>query len=227
MQDPCMSLAIRRTEPSARLYLSSLVYLPPMADPSRALRLSLALWIALGIALAVRTLHRPESHTVFPVFAAGAAHWWSDQPLYAAYRPMDYFLYSPLSAGVFTPLAAPGPVAGGILWGWLNLGVFFLGLRRLVRDVLPGSWTPRREAAFLVLAGAGALAGLWNGQSNPLVAGLLLLAASALARQRRWTAAVLLAATVALKFTPLPFALLFCALWPRRLGGRFLLALAA
>src|SRR5262249_51795109 len=186
---------------------------------------SLVLWIGLGVPLAVRTLHRPESHTVFPLFAAGAAHWWTDQPLYADYRPMDYFRYPPLFAILFTPLAALGPVAGGILWSWLNLGVYFLGLRRFVRDVLPGTWTPRSEAAFLVLAGAGALAGLWNGQSNPFVVGLLLLGASALVRGRWWSAAILLALTVVLKLTPLPFALLFCALWPRRLVGRFLLAL--
>src|SRR5262249_12480835 len=64
----------------------------------------------------------------------------------------------------------------------------------------------------------------WNSQSNPLIVGLLLLAVSALVRERWGLAAVLLATTVVLKFTPLPLALLFCALWPRRLAGRFLLA---
>src|SRR5207248_11729274 len=48
----------------------------------------------------------------------------------------------------------------------------------------------------------------------------------ALVRERWWSAAILLATTVVLKLMPLPFALLFCALWPRRLAGRFLLAVA-
>jgi hypothetical protein len=189
-------------------------------------RCAVVLWIVLGFALTARTAYRPANHTVFPLFAAGSAHWWADQPLYANYRPLDYFRYPPLFAIVFTPLATLGTVAGGILWGWLNLAVYFLGLHRLVRDVLPGRWTPGREAAFLILAGVGGVAGLWNGQSNPLIVGLLLLAVSALVRERWWSAAVLLAMTVGLKFMPLPFALLFCALWTRRLAGRFLLAVA-
>src|SRR5262245_21200527 len=197
-----------------------------VTESSQALRFALALWVALALALAVRTLHRPESHTVFPVYAAGSARWWSDQPLYADYHPMDYFRYPPLFAILFTPLGALGPIVGGIVWGWLNLAVLLLGLRRLVRDVLPGTWTTQREAAFLSLAGAGSLAALWNGQSNPLIVGLLLMAASAVVRRRWWSVAILLATIVALKFTPLPFALLFCALWPRRLTGRFLVALA-
>ncbi len=43
-------------------------------------------------------------------------------------------------------------------------------------------------------------------------------------RGRWWNAAVLLAAPVCLKLTPLAPALLLCALWPRRLAGRFALA---
>lgn len=222
-----MSLAVRRAEPATPLFTSSLVPPPRAIEPSWPLRLAVAFWIVLGLALTVRTLYRPESHTVFPLFSAGSARWWADQRLYANYRPMDYYRYPPLFAIVITPLAALGPVAGGILWGWLNLAVYFLGLRRLARDVLPGTWTPWRESVFLILAGVGGVAGLWNGQSNPLIVGLLLLAASALVRRRWWGAAVLLATTVVLKCTPLPFALLFCALWPRRLAGPFLLAVVA
>ena len=42
-----------------------------------------------------------------------------------------------------------------------------------------------------------------------------------LARAGVVAAAALLAAPVALKLTPLPLALLLCALWPRKLGWRF------
>jgi hypothetical protein len=57
--------------------------------------------------------------------------------------------------------------------------------------------------------------------------GLLLLGASALVRERWWTAAALLAAPVVLKLTPLPLVLLLVALWPRRLAGRILCLTAA
>src|SRR5436305_13580913 len=76
---------------------------PPAARPQTALRVAIALWVVLGFALAVRTLYRPESHTVFPLFSAGSVRWWTDQPLYADYHPMDYFRYPPLFAIVITP----------------------------------------------------------------------------------------------------------------------------
>ena len=62
----------------------------------------------------------------------------------------------------------------------------------------------RRE--FLALGALGALRGLWNGQSNALAVGLLLLAAACLARRQGWGAACLLAGADWLKLTPLALA---------------------
>src|SRR5436190_18443057 len=92
-------------------------------EPSPAGRLVLALWLAAGAAVTARTLLRPEQHTVFPVLAASAAHWWNDQPLYADYRPLDYFRYPPAFAVAVSPLAALAPRAGGVLRSWLSLAV--------------------------------------------------------------------------------------------------------
>jgi hypothetical protein len=186
----------------------------------------LLLWLALGIAVSVRTVVSPEKHTVFPIFAASAAHWWEDQPLYARYPQLDdYFRYPPVFAVAATPFSLLGPVAGGILWSWVSLAVYGAGLWFFARDVISVAWTPQRTAAFLALGALGAVRGLWNAQSNALVVGLMLLAASALLRRRWWTAALLLAGSVLIKLTPLAPALLLCALWPRRLIGRFALAL--
>jgi glycosyl transferase family 87 len=197
-------------------------------DLSRALRTAVVLWLAIGAAISVRTLVRPASHTVFPIFAGAAERWWTDQPLYSDYKPLDYFRYPPPSALFFSPFAALGLRAGGVLWTWIGLASYASGLWRFRREVLPSWWwTPRREIAFLALATLGALAGLWNGQSNALVAGLVLWAAAALVRGRDWTSAICLAAAVCVKLTPLPLVLLLCALWPRRLAGRFALAVAA
>lgn len=185
----------------------------------------LLLWLALGLAVSVRTVVSPEKHTVFPIFAASAAHWWDDQPLYSRYPQLDdYFRYPPIFAVAATPFSLLGPVAGGILWSWVSLAVYGAGLWWFARDVIPATWTPPRTAAFLALGALGAVRGLWNAQSNALVVGLMLLAASALLRRRWWTAALLLAGPVLVKLTPLAPALLLCALWPRRLIGRFALA---
>jgi hypothetical protein len=205
-----------------------------------ALRLAIGLWLAVGVAVSIRTALRPEQHTIFPILAASSEHYWNNQPLYARYRPLDYFRYPPGFAVAVTPLSCFGLTAGGILWGWLNLGVYGWGLWRPRRDVLP-PLTPTPlptlgergwgegwgEALYLALGLLGALRGLWNGQSNALAVGLLMLAAAAVVRRRWWSAAILLAVPVLVKLTPLVPTLLLCALWPRRLTVRFVLALFA
>ena len=198
-----------------------------MSDERRApgLRLVLALWLGLALAVALRTVVRPESHTIFPLLSAASAHWWHDQPLYVDYRPLDYFRYPPVFAVAFTPLALLGLTLGGIVWTWLGMLVYALGLWRFLRDVAPGKWTPGRRALFFALGAIGGLRGFWNAQSNALAIGLVLLGVSAWVRRRWWPCAWLLAAAVALKFTPLTIALLLCALCPRPLAPRLGLAL--
>jgi hypothetical protein len=193
---------------------------------SPALKLACAVWLTIGMAASARTLVQPASHTVFPVFASGAHHWWNDQPLYANYAPIDYFRYPPPFALVVSPFAALGLRLGGILWAWLGLGIYALGLWRFRRDVLPADWSSTREAVFLIAATLGAIAGLWNGQSNALIVGLLLCGAAAFATGRFLVSAAWLALAVSMKLTPLPIVLLLCAVWPRRLGIRFLVVLA-
>jgi Glycosyltransferase family 87 len=196
-------------------------------NPSRPRhRWLLHVWLAVGIVISVRVAVQPEQHTVFPVFAGGAMHWWQDVPVYDDYRPVDFFRYPPTLAIAFTPFAWLGSIAGGILWAWLSLTVFSLGLHQFHRDLLGSDWSERRTAVFYALALTGAIPGLWNGQNNALLAGLLMLGVSAAVRERWWLAAFLLTGPVALKLSPLPLVLLFCALWPRQLAGRFPLALA-
>src|SRR5262249_43526166 len=158
--------------------------------------------------------------------AASATHWWNDHPLYARYTHLDdYFRYPPVFAIAVTPVSILGLTAGGILWTWLSLAVYAAGLWRFARDVVPTVWTPPCLAAFFILGAFGARRGLWNAQSNALVVGLLLLAVSAMMNRRWWGAAWFLGGSVLFKLTPLAPALLLCALWPRRLIGRFVFVL--
>src|SRR5579875_1198668 len=196
-----------------------------------SLRLALLVWLILGAAVSIRTLVRPSSHTVFPIFAASAEHWWGNCSLYELYPGLDRFRYPPIFAVFITPFSALGLTVGGILWSWLSIAVFLAGLWHYLRDVVPSTWTQQRRATFLILSGPGALRGLWNAQSNALIAGFVLLGAASLARaanrQRKlpggrsvppgslrcrfaahhssgwWLAAVLLAVPVCLKLTPL------------------------
>ncbi len=200
-------------------------------------RLVLIVWLLLAAAVSVRTLVRPASHTVFPIFAASAEHWWGNQSLYQLYPPLDTFRYPPVFALFVTPFAALGLTAGGILWSWLSIAVFVAGLWWYVREVIPSPWMRQRTAVFLILGSLGALRGLWNAQSNALTVGFLLLGTAALARavsgrhraaegRTWWLAASLLALPVCLKLTPLAPVLLFVVLWPRRLAWRLAAVMA-
>lgn len=212
-------------------------------------RLALIVWLILGIAVSVRTGMRPSSHTVFPIFAASAQHWWGNRSLYDLYAGLDRFRYPPVFALFVTPFSALGLTTGGILWSWLSIVVFVAGLWLYVRDVLPSQWTGQRRAVFLMLGALGALRGLWNAQSNALIAGFILLGSAALARAAReaqnarhaegmyqtpdkrgtkdwWLAAAFLAVAVCLKLTPLAPVLLLVVLWPRQLVWRLLVIIA-
>lgn len=191
-----------------------------------ARRALISFWLTLLIAVSVKTLLRPASHTVFPIFAQGSIHWWGDVSLYSDYAPLDYFRYPPLFAILMTPLAFLGNAIGGVLWTWLTTGLFILGLSRLERYVLPGSRTEWQKVLFHVVAGLAALRGIWNAQSNALIIALVLLGAVEVARQRWWWAAFFLSFAVSLKLTPLPFLLLLCGLRPRQLILRSVLFLA-
>ena len=82
------------------------------------------------------------------------------------------------------------------------------------------------EGPFLMLAITGLLVGIWSGQTNAMVTALMILGLAATLRQRWWTAAFLLAATVFIKLWPMAMVLLLITFWPRQLTGRFLLACA-
>jgi hypothetical protein len=138
--------------------------------------------------------------------------------------PTD-FRYGPLFAVALTPLAVLPTWLGGILWNWLNLGLFFWSVCALARRVFPCHWTLSREAAFLFLVLMGSGRTIWSAQSNPLIFAAVAAAAIAILDQRWWLAAVLLAAPVHIKVWPLAAALLLIACWPRQLGWRFTVAL--
>jgi hypothetical protein len=193
-----------------------------------AWRFVLAVWILFAMAAAVRTGLSPERHTVFPILAGSSTHFWSDQPLYGDYRPLDYFRYPPVFAVAITPLASCGLTVGGILWIWLGMAVYAAGLVTLLRNVLPSeTWSAANRVTYLLLALLGAAPGIMNAQSNALAIGMVLLGMSAVMQQRWWPAAWWLGGAVALKLTPLVVVLILSALYPRRLPGRVVVAVLA
>jgi hypothetical protein len=184
----------------------------------------------VAIALSVRTVLRPASHTVFPIYQAAVERWWADEPLYRLSftddDQIDHFRYPPVVVLLFTPLALLGPCLGGIVWSLLSLGVYGVGLVRFARTLVPDVADRQRLAAFLALALLVALRGLWNAQSNALAMGLLLLGTEALARRRWWRCSGCLGGAVGLKLLPIAPALLLVALWWKHLSPRLLAVFA-
>ena len=181
-------------------------------------------WIVLAITLSVKALLVPVDHSVYPCFEAGGRAWWSGESVY----PLScehQFRYGPVCAMALVPLALLPTPDGGLLWIWLNLGVFFVALRTLMKRILPVAWTPEREGLFLSLALLGILRSIWSGQSNLLVFGLVVLGAVAILDRRWWRAGWLLAIPVHIKVWPLAAAMLLIACWPRRLAARLAVCL--
>ena len=121
--------------------------------PSRPLGLHPALRLAIGSLAGVRR----RGQRAHPAAARYAHHLScpgrSSRALLersAALRPLSSARLLPLPAGfaiAFTPLSWLGLTAGGIVWGWLNLGVYGWGLWRSARAMCcpaPGRRRARR-----------------------------------------------------------------------------------
>lgn len=198
---------------------------PPRAVP--AFHAATSLWITLIVATAIKAIAVPRKHTIYPLLVGGPRDWWAGIDLYDVHSSLfDIYRYSPTWAILFTPLGLLPDRLGGALWALLNLGLLAFALVVAAKDFLPGRWDASRLGWLGVLVAFGSIRSAWNAQSNPLVIALMLLGASAIARKRWWSASVLLALPVFMKLSPVVVAMLFVALWPKKLLPRFLAVMA-
>src|SRR5262249_9785489 len=80
-------------------------------------------------------------------------------------------------------------------------------------------------AALFLLIVPLSVGSLNNGQSNPLVIGLLLAGVAAVAGERWWLASACVALACLFKLYPVAVGLLLAVVYPRRFAGRFAVAL--
>ncbi len=186
-------------------------------------RVFVTLWVVIGLALAVKSLVKPGSHSVFPVYYNASWNWWLEETLYLRHPQLDYFRYPPVAALFFFPFALFGPTMGPILWGWFSLGLFAWSCQRLCDAFLvPGRRDEKRFGlmVFGLLAMLGALAGIWNYQSNALIGALLILGMLDV-KERRWNrAACYFTGAILLKPTVLPPLVLLSVIHPWQMGWR-------
>jgi hypothetical protein len=183
---------------------------------------ALAVWVIIFLGLAIRTLANPNRATAFTVYRLAGNHWLSAQHLYGDWRG---FVYSPLGAIFFAPLALLPPGWGNLCWTWLNAGIFLLGVHALLGSGIYPGIKPGYHGIVYVLLIPLVLGNLDTSQANPMVIGFVLLAVAAMPAERWNGAALCVAAATYIKIYPLAVGLLLFLLAPRRLGWRLLLAL--
>ena len=180
---------------------------------------AVAVWIVAMAVILVHVWLKPESNTLYKVFRNGGQRWLASENLYP---DVDEYIYSPVAAAFFAPLTLLPDRVAGIVWRVLSLaayaGAFAVWLRRM-----PEISTDRAALAWILLLPLS-VGDLFNGQANPLMIGLLMLAVLE-CRRERWMVAALCAAVAAyFKVYPLAVGLLLGVLYPRKFPWRLGLA---
>ena len=182
----------------------------------------IGLWVAVLLGICIRIGLISHSHDVFVTYYDAGRKWIASQPLYSYTRG---FVYSPLIAAFFVLFAWLPLSLGAVLWRLLDAAVFisaiFWWLKAEIHDRIPASsyWL-----AFLLILPLS-LGNFNNGQINPLIIGLLMIAMLA-ARYRQWTlSAICVGICAYLKIYPLSVGLLLVLVYPRKLGWRVALTL--
>lgn len=182
----------------------------------------MGLWAVALVVICVHVWLKPNSNTLYKVFRAGGARWLATQNLYPR---VDEYIYSPFAAAFFAPFALLPDRIAGILWRVLSLGAYAGAFAAWVRQARS---TPGERAALAwVLLLPLSLGDIFNGQANPLVIGLLMLAVIE-CRRERWTIAAFCVGVAAyFKVYPLAMGLLLAVVHPRKFPMRLAFALVA
>lgn len=181
------------------------------------------LWAALIIGVLIRSLLKPGSGTVFPIFHTAGGRWLHGENLYSG--GTDY-LYSPLVAALFSPLALPPLWLANIVWRLGVIAAYLAAVRKWLRDGTARIPARNHALVFLILLPLS-VGSINNAQANPLVVALVMFALIA-ARSTRWAVAALCIGVVAyLKIYPLAAGLLLAVIFPRQFSWRLFAALLA
>jgi alpha-1,2-mannosyltransferase len=180
--------------------------------------------VAAILVIVIHVWLKPNSNTLYKVFRAGGARWLASENLYPK---VDEYIYSPFAAAFFAPLALlPDRVAGN-LWRLLSLAAYAGAFAVWLRKAPASAATGERAALAWILLLPLSLGDIFNGQANPLVIGLLMLAVIECRRERWMIAAMCVGVATYFKVYPLAMGLLLAVLHPRRFPWRLALALAA
>jgi hypothetical protein len=193
------------------------------ADSHRVLNIVvIGLWATVLLIILVRIWLFSHSHDVFGTYADAGRKWTEAQPLYTYTRG---FVYSPLVAAFFAPFSWLPISLGSVLWRLLTAAIFVGAIFWWLHAAI-NSQIPKASYVFVFLLILPlSLGNFNNGQVNPMIIGLLMIAILA-ASEKRWiVSALALGFSAYLKIYPLSVGLLLVLLYPRQLGWRLALTL--
>ncbi len=212
-------------------------------------RVALVVWVALLLGVGTRVVLRPGRQTVGGIFAKAGRDWLAGTDVYGLDRPASgvqapqsfgdlfhptfrppvgwglvSYRYSPLVAGLFVPLGLMPERLGELLLRLANAAALVAGALWWLRRAAPYPLSRAEQGFFLLALVPFSMGSINNGQTNPLLLGLLLAAMTACAERRFTLASLFVGLAFWLKMYPLAFGLLLAVAYPRQLGWRLPLA---
>ncbi len=192
-------------------------------------RLSLpAAWLVWSIVIAAiltRGVLWPHRNNCFPThYRPAGLNWLAGIDLYQV--TADTCRYSPLIHALLVPFSIAPDLLGSALWRVTEIACFVAALAWWLRAVCPAKLNATERAWILVLAIPLAIGSLNNAQSNVFVIASLLAGIAAVGEGRWNLAAAAIAFASLFKIYPAALGLLLTALYPRKFGARFFIAVA-
>jgi len=175
------------------------------------LRAALLVWVVYAGIIATVVAINPSGRSATLEYQRATDNWWAGKPLYEG---KNHYLYLPHYAVFYTPFELLPDRIGEPLWRLVCLASLAGALWAAASTLAPA----QKEAVFLVatvLVLPSTFASARNGQINMPLAALFILIALALARERWWTAAVMLALTLVFKPIAIAPILLCAAIYPK------------
>lgn len=179
-------------------------------------------WAAVLVVLSLRPFLLAHRGTSFDTYQLAGSHWLHGENIYTQWMG---FVYSPVVAAFFAPLAWIPVSVANVLWRVLNTAFLLGGLAAILKSNLFDGIKEKNYGILYLLLVPLAVGNIDISQANPLVEGLLLFAIAAVCTGRWNSAAACVAIATYFKIYPIAVGLLICVIAPRRFTWRILVAL--
>jgi hypothetical protein len=193
---------------------------------SRWAAAAILVWTAIILTVCTRASIAPQTKSIYPILSLAARNWIAGADLYEQLAPgLDRFRYSPLVAALLVPFSLLPDGVGAALWRSVNAALYLAAFAWWIRALLPSSLSTSEWAVLFLLVVPLSVGSLNNGQSNPLVLGLLLAGVASVKTERWNLAACCTAAACLFKVYPIAVGLLLALVHPRKFAARLAVAL--